>query len=214
MTLAHRGVLFMDELPEFDRTVLEALRQPLEDRVITISRARGTVAFPAQCILIGAMNPCPCGRGKDHGCTCLTGTLLAYKRRVSGPIYDRIDISLSVNKIDYEKMTARTSTAESSAAIRGRVIRARERQKIRFATHKLQKLFNSEMDARDLEKIVDMEPGARTLLSSLAQKHDLSGRAIHRVIKVAQTIADLVAEDVIRQVHVLEAVQYRKRIEG
>ncbi|MES2216129.1 MAG: YifB family Mg chelatase-like AAA ATPase [Patescibacteria group bacterium] len=211
ITLAHRGVLFLDELPEFDRSVLDALRQPLEDRKITISRARGTVTFPAQCILIGAMNPCPCGKGRDHGCTCLSSVLLAYQRRVSGPIYDRIDISLSVSKVDYQKIMAEKTTGEDSSAIRERVVRARERQKNRFTLYGSDKLFNSELGAEDIEKIVHIDPEARSVLTTSAQKHDLSGRAIHRVIKVAQTIVDLSGRDCIDVSDILEALQYRRK---
>jgi magnesium chelatase family protein len=211
ITLAHRGVLFLDEFPEFDRAVLEALRQPLEDRTITISRAKGTVKFPAQCILIASMNPCPCGKGRDHGCTCLSHALLAYQRRISGPIMDRIDVYLQVHKVDYEKMAAASVSSESSSDIRARVVQARTRQQHRFARHGITKVYNSEMSAPDIERCVTISAEARALLAASAQKLDLSGRAFHRVIKVAQTIADLAGVEKVEKQFILEALQYRKQ---
>jgi magnesium chelatase family protein len=214
ITLAHRGVLFMDEFPEFDRKVLEALRQPLEDRLITISRARGVITFPAQCILVASMNPCPCGRGKDHGCTCAEKTLDAYRRRLSGPIMDRIDVAVNVSKVDYQKLAAQSSTAEKSAAIRARVEAARFIQAKRFTHHGIAKCYNSEMNAQDIEKMIIMEPDARSLLALSAEKFELSGRAFHRVIKVARTIADLANREEIRKEDILEALQYRQKVVG
>lgn len=211
ISLAHRGVLFMDEFPEFDRSVIEALRQPLEDRSITISRARGSVTFPAQCILIASMNPCPCGKGKDHGCTCTTQLLQNYRRRMSGPIMDRIDIWLDIHKIEYDRLAAQTSDAEGSAVIRERVMAAREIQRQRFSSAGIDKQYNSEMAAGDIEKCVIMEERARTLLRSSAEKLALSGRGFHRVMKVARTIADLAQSEQIRHGHVLEALQYRQK---
>jgi len=212
ITLAHRGVLFMDEFPEFDRSVIEALRQPLEDRVITISRARGAITFPAQCILLASMNPCPCGKGKEDGCTCPQHVLEAYKRKLSGPIMDRIDIWLNVRKIDYEKLAEQRSTAPDSETIRKRVSDARQIQSDRFNKFKLRKLFNGEMDAKDIETAVLIDERARNLLVRSAEKMELSGRAFHRIIKVARTIADLSNKPAIEDVDILEALQYRQKL--
>ncbi len=212
ITLAHRGVLFLDEFPEFSREVIEALRQPLEDRLITISRARGVITFPAQCILIASMNPCPCGKGKDNGCTCSAHILESYKRKLSGPIMDRIDIWINVNKIDYDKLSAKKSTAENSNSILNRVLSARNKQSARFHKFNINKCFNSEMNAQDIENIIQLEDDARALLTISAKRFELSGRAFHRVIKVAQTIADLAEADIILKEHILEALQYRQKI--
>lgn len=212
ITLAHRGVLFLDEFPEFDRDVIEALRQPLEDRTITISRARGTITFPAQCILIASMNPCPCGRGKERGCACPERVLDSYRRRISGPILDRIDVWINVDKVDYDKLAVHSSGAESSELIRRRVAAARVRQLERFAEHKINKYYNSEMSAKDIEKCITMTSDARSTLSISAKRFELSARAFHRVIKVARTIADLSAQDTIEQEHIFEALQYRERL--
>jgi magnesium chelatase family protein len=205
-------VLFLDELPEFDRSVLEALRQPLEDRAITISRARGSVTFPAQCILIASMNPCPCGKPRDRGCTCSVKDLRSYRRRVSGPIMDRLDIWVSVDKVDYDKLAAKTTDAEPSAAIRARVVAARAIQAERFARHGVDKRCNGEMDATDIERLIVMEEGARRTMAEAAKKLSLSGRAFHHVIKVARTIADLSGEEILKGPHILEALQYRQKI--
>ncbi len=213
ITLAHRGVLFLDELPEFDRAVLEALREPLESRSITISRARGTVTFPAQCILIASMNPCPCGKPREQGCSCTAAVLAAYKRKISGPILDRLDIWVNVHKIDYEKLSAQRSVSESSSAIRVRVTSAREIQQRRFKRFSIAKRSNSEMGPKDIEIAVEMDTAARTTLTAAAQKMRLSGRSFHRVIKVAQTIADLEKAETIAERHILEALQYRQKME-
>jgi magnesium chelatase family protein len=211
ITLAHRGVLFMDEFPEFDRSVLEAMRQPLEDGVVTISRARGTITFPAQCILIASMNPCPCGKDREKGCTCPEHIIGSYRRKISGPIMDRLDIWLNINKIDYEKLAEKSSTAESSEQIKERVMVARKIQLQKFKSHEIAKSFNSEMNVGDIEKCVTMEDEARSLLTLSAKKFELSGRAFHRVIKVAQTIADLAKASSVRKEHILEALQYKQK---
>lgn len=211
ITLAHRGVLFMDEFPEFDRTVIEALRQPLEDRIITISRARGVITFPAQCILIASMNPCPCGKGKDRGCSCSEREIILYRRKISGPILDRIDLWLNIDKIDYETLALPSIDAEDSAAVRKRVSAARCIQKDRFFRNSVNKNYNSEMSAEDIENMVSMSAEARDLLTISAKKFELSGRAFHRVIKVAQTIADLSGADTIEKAQILEALQYRDK---
>ena len=211
ITLAHRGILFLDEFTEFSRDVIEALRQPLEDRYITISRARGAVTFPAQCILIASMNPCPCGKGQGMGCTCPLRQVENYRRKISGPIIDRIDIWLNVNKVDYEKLSTAQSDSESSHTIRTRIIEARRRQRTRFTTQDIDKYFNSEMNAGDIEKCVILEKEVRELLTTSAQRLELSGRGFHRVIKVAQTIADLTGDGPITKENLLEALQYRQK---
>lgn len=209
ITLAHRGVLFLDEFPEFDKSVVEALRQPLEERVITISRAKGVVTFPAHCIFMASMNPCPCGKGVEKGCVCPKVVRESYKRRISGPIADRIDIWINVSYVDHEKLALRSVSAESSAIIRARVTSARKRQAARLK--KYQKDCNGDMSAKDIELCVTMEEEAREILKISAARLDLSGRAFHRVIKVAQTIADLVASNTVKKEHILEALQYRQK---
>lgn len=211
ITLAHRGILFLDEFTEFSRDVIEALRQPLEDRHITISRARGAVTFPAQCILIASMNPCPCGKGQGMGCICPSYQVEKYRRKISGPIIDRIDIWLNINKVDYEKLSAAQSSSESSHLIRTRIIKARQRQRARFTRHAIEKYFNSEMSAGDIEKCIILEKDVRELLTTSAQRLELSGRGFHRVLKVAQTIADLAGNDLITKENLLEALQYRQK---
>ena len=213
ITLAHRGVLFMDEFPEFDRSVIEALRQPLEDRVITISRAKAVITFPAQCILLASMNPCPCGKGKHAGCTCPQHVLEAYKRKMSGPIMDRIDIWLNIHEIDYQKLAEKDSSAEDSSVVRDRVSAARILQSDRYKRFGIAKSFNGEMDARDIEKMIVMSDSARNLLTHSAEKMSLSGRAFHRIIKLARTIADLAKKDAIDETDILESLQYRRKSE-
>jgi len=212
ITLAHRGVLFLDEFLEFDSNVIESLRQPLEDRKVTISRAKGTVTFPAQFILIASMNPCPCGKGKANGCSCSSKSLDNYKKKLSGPIVDRIDIWLNVNKVDYEKLGQERSVAESSETIKKRVVEAREIQNKRFSSRNLNISFNSEMSSRNIEELVKIDSTARSTLVSSAKKMGLSGRSFHRTIKVAQTIADLEKSPSIENRHILEALQYRKKL--
>lgn len=214
ITLAHRGVLFLDEFPEFSHKVVESLRQPLEERSITISRARGVVTFPAQCILVAAMNPCPCGKGRERGCTCSPKLVEMYNRRISGPIMDRIDIWTNVDKVEHEKLALGGRSGETSADMRAHVVRARERQRDRFARHGIKKSYNSEMSAEDIEKTVVMDGEVRAFLAASADKLGLSGRAFHRVIKVAQTIADLAGVTETKKEHLLEALQYRQKLQG
>ena len=210
-------MLFLDEFPEFDRAVIEALRQPLEDRMITISRARGVITFPAQCILVASMNPCPCGKGGNDQCICSPLKIESYRRKISGPILDRIDIWLEVDKIDYEKLSLRESSGEPSSAIRERVVRARKLQADRFIQHPekilslpdQRKYYNSEMNAEDIERHINLNDQSRNLLAVSAEKLGLSGRAFHRIIKVARTIADLANVTEISSEHILEALQYR-----
>ncbi len=211
ITLAHRGVLFLDEFPEFDRSVIEALREPLEDRKITIARAKASITFPAQCIFIASMNPCPCGKGKDKGCTCTTHSIESYKRKLSGPILDRIDIWLSVDKVDHDALAEKTNRAEDSKSIRDKICRARDHQRHRFESAGIKKTFNSEMDVQDINELIKMVDETRNMLSVWSKNLDLSGRSFHRLLKVSRTIADLADCEIVRDEHILEALQYRKR---
>jgi magnesium chelatase family protein len=210
VSLAHRGVLFLDELPEYSHTSLEALRQPIEDRVVTISRASGTVTFPARFMLIGAMNPCPCGFASDpeRECTCSSTAIMRYQRKLSGPLLDRIDIHVEVPRVDYEKLTG-TSTPETSSGIRARVIRARDAQLERFEGTPA--TSNAEMGPKEVRQYCAVEAPAQSLLKAAVQQLHLSARAFHRTLKLARTIADLAGADVIGAAHVAEAIQYRPR---
>ncbi|MEK7463758.1 MAG: YifB family Mg chelatase-like AAA ATPase [Patescibacteria group bacterium] len=212
ITLAHRGVLFLDEFPEFDKKVIEALRQPLEDRLITISRAKGSLTFPAQCIMVISMNPCPCGYGKERGCTCSDRDISNYNKKISGPIIDRIDMWVSVSKIEYDALADASTHAEGSGSIRKRVAKARSVQKKRFGRLGIKhKKYNSEMGVSDIEKSITLEKDTRNLLKNSAERLGLSARAYHRIIKLSQTIADLEGSDKITKNHILEALQYRQK---
>jgi magnesium chelatase family protein len=211
ITLAHRGVLFLDEFPEFDKKVIEALRQPLEDRNITISRARGSLNFPAQCILIASMNPCPCGFGKENKCTCSDRDLNNYKKRISGPIVDRIDMWVSVSKIEYEKLSDGSMKNVDSKIIRKKIIKARKIGMQRFTKNKINKKYNSEMSVSDIEKMIKLDKDIIILLRTSAERLGLSARAYHRIIKLSQTIADLDNSKEIKKSHLLEALQYRQK---
>jgi magnesium chelatase family protein len=210
ISLAHRGVLFLDELPEFSHTSLEALRQPLEDGVVTISRAQGSLSFPAKFMLVGAMNPCPCGfaTDPDKECTCTQHAIMRYQRRLSGPLLDRIDIHVEVPRVDYEKLTG-TAAPETSAAIRQRVERARAIQRQRFAGTK--RAANAEMGPKEVRQYCPVEPSAQSLLKAAVSQLHLSARAFHRTLKLARTIADLAGSEVLGPAHVAEAIQYRPR---
>jgi magnesium chelatase family protein len=208
--MSHRGVLYLDEVLEMGRN-LEVLRQPLEDKVITISRVRGSVTFPVNIILVGSLNPCPCGYRGDsmRACTCSEQQVRKYQARISGPMLDRFDIQLDVPRVDYDKLTD-ARRGESSSIIQARVEAARERQ---YARHRdfPGVLTNSDLSAGEIEKVCKMDDAAETLLKAALRKLQLSARAYHRVLKVSRTIADLAASDVIRTEHVAEAVQYRSR---
>lgn len=211
ISLSHRGVLFLDELPEFPRQVLEALRQPLEDHHVTISRASGSLTFPAQFILMAAQNPCPCGFLGDtkRNCTCMPGSIAKYKRRISGPLLDRIDIYLEVPAVEVDKLTSDLD-GESSAKIRERVIRVRKIQKDRFGGRIL---TNSEMGNLDIKKHCSITQDGLDLLKMAISSLNLSARGYHRVLKLARTIADLAQSENILSEHIAEALQYRAREE-
>lgn len=211
VTLAHKGVLFMDEFPEFDKKVLESLRQPLEDRVVTVSRAKGSVRYPAHFILIATMNPCPCGnygtKGKD--CVCSAPAIEKYRRKLSGPIMDRIDLWVEVSKVEYEKLTDSRDLHEGTQKIKPRVEKARNIQEERYSKLKIK--TNAELSSKDLVKTVNLSESIKELLNESAKKLDLSARSYHRIIKLARTIADLEGIDDINENHILEALQYRPK---
>ncbi len=213
ISLAHRGVLFLDELPEFPRSTLEALRQPMEDGFITISRASGSLVFPCRFLLLAASNPCPCGflGHPKKSCRCLPGAILKYKRRLSGPLLDRIDLHVDVPPVEEEKLTI-DSSSETSSQVRERVIRARERQKLRFRNTKIK--TNGEMTPSDIKKFCQLTPEALELLKQAIARLSLSARSYFKTIKVSQTIADLVGSEVIQASYIAEALQFRNQEEG
>lgn len=208
ISLAHRGVLFLDEFSEFPRSVLESLRQPLEDGEVTVSRATGSLTFPARFLLLAASNPCPCGYlgHPKRPCRCLPGMILKYKKRLSGPLLDRIDIHLDVPAVDEASLINRFS-GESNAQIQQRVINARKLQAQRLVNTSVR--TNGEMTSVQIKKFCRLTTGAVDLLKNAIVKFNLSARAYFKVIKVAQTIADLAKEEVIKENAVAEALQYR-----
>lgn len=213
VTLAHRGVLFLDEFPEFEKRVLESLRQPLEDNVVSIARAKGTAIFPSNFILVAAMNPCPCGNAgnKQKACICKPSDLDRYKRKLSGPIMDRIDLWVSVGNIDYKKL-GKEGDGEESEKIRARVLKAQKVQQERFEKFGRKIKTNSEMNVKDLSQMIELDKAVRDLLDDSAESLGLSARAYHRVIKIARTIADLENSFDIKANHILEAIQYRPKV--
>jgi magnesium chelatase family protein len=210
ISLSHKGVLFLDELPEFGNSLLEVLRQPVEDKMVTISRAQGRVTFPCSFMLVGAMNPCPCGYYGDpfHKCTCPSSIVARYQRRISGPFIDRVDIFVEVPHIDYEKLTDKRM-GETSEKVQARVTKARERQLKRFNGVKL--TSNAEMTPAEIREFCHIEDAAQSLLKAAMKQLYLSARAFHRILKLALTIADLENCDIIKANHIAEAVQYRPR---
>jgi len=212
ISMAHRGVLFLDELPEFGMRTLEVLRQPLEDKVVTISRSTGSLSFPANFMLIAAMNPCPCGYYGDplRECTCSRSMIENYQKRISGPLMDRIDIHIQVPRVDYEKLTGERP-GEPSKAIRERVEIARAIQEQRFAHSSLHS--NSDMGPAHIRQYCQLDREGRLLMRSAMQQLGLSARGYHRVLKLARTIADLEGSPHIQTVHLAEALQYRQRQE-
>lgn len=212
ISLAHRGILFLDEFPEFSRGVLENLRQPLEDGIITVSRAQGTLQFPARFTLIAAMNPCPCGNATDPQkvCTCSPTAIIKYQRKISGPILDRIDLHVEVPRIKFEKLS-QESQAEKSEDIRKRVERAREIQKERFDGTKT--ITNSEMESEQIKNFCALNVSCIELMKNAVSNLHLSARSYYRIIKVARTIADLDQSENIKPEYIAEAIQYRFKTE-
>ncbi|MBU1349012.1 YifB family Mg chelatase-like AAA ATPase [Patescibacteria group bacterium] len=211
ISLAHRGVLFLDEFPEFNRSVLENLRQPLEDGTVTISRANGTVSFPARFILLAAMNPCPCGyrTDPDRPCSCTQHQLHQYRKRISGPMLDRIDISIDVPSVPTERLVD-LEPGEPSAAVRTRTCMARKRQVERYRDIGI--LTNAELTSDHVRRLIKQNDASRTLLRRAVDAYRLSARAYFRILKVSRTIADLDGTDGIEERHVAEALKYRQPI--
>ena len=211
VTLAHRGVLFLDEATEYNQHTLEVLRQPIEDKIVTISRASGSLTFPANFLLILAQNPCPCGYFGDpvKPCTCTPTMILRYQSKLSGPLIDRIDIHVEVPRVEYDKLMS-MERGESSAAIRARVEKARARQTERFEG--LKGLFaNSDMGVGEIDRFCVLSKEARQLIDLSVRRMQLSARAYHRVLKLSRTIADLADSDRIEVQHAAEAIQYRPK---
>jgi magnesium chelatase family protein len=208
VSLASNGVLFLDELPEYQRTTLETLRQPLEDGVITVSRASGTYEYPASFMLVASMNPCPCGNygAKDMTCTCSPSTIQNYLKRLSGPLLDRIDIKIDVERVDFLELSAR-SNEESSEEIKSRVDKAREIQNERFNGTKVH--TNSKMTSKMINEYCVLDEQTENIMKLAFEKYHISARGYTRILKVARTIADLDGSKDIQINHVTEALAYR-----
>lgn len=209
ISLAHNGVLFLDELPEFKRTVLEVMRQPMEERRVTISRAKVSIDYPANFMLVASMNPCPCGyyNHPEKECVCGPGVVQRYLSKISGPLLDRIDLHVEVVPVSFDEMTANRKT-ETSAEIRERVVRAREKQSQRF--EKREDIYcNAMMPSNMVKEICDINDSGRALLKTAMERLGLSARAYDRILKVSRTIADLAGSDEIKVEHLAEAIQYR-----
>jgi len=209
VTLAHRGVLFLDEFPEFDRRVIESLRQPLEDKEVSISRSKASAEFPANFILIAAMNPCPCGnfQSEQSKCSCTPAQIQRYTRKISGPIVDRIDMWVEVAEVDHEKLGNDTPDEKTSESIKESVASARANQHQRFDNTRTK--HNSDMSANELKERISLEKQVKDRLVKAAKHHNLSARAFHRMIKLGRTIADLDEAEHIQVSHIMEALQYR-----
>ncbi len=209
ISLAHNGILFLDELPEFQRSVLEVMRQPMEDRKVTISRARFTVDYPSSFMLVASMNPCPCGyfNHPSRDCVCSPGVVQKYLNKISGPLLDRIDLHVEVTPVSFDEMASRQD-GEKSASIRQRVIRARELQVERFKNHE-GVYANAQMGSRQLREVCEIDKAGQELLRHAIDRLNLSARAYDRILKVARTIADLESSEAIESGFLAEAIQYR-----
>jgi magnesium chelatase family protein len=219
ISLAHRGILFLDEFPEFGSRVLEVMRQPLEDKHVTIARAQGSLTFPANFQLVAAMNPCPCGFYGDpvRECTCSNQVITRYQKRISGPLLDRIDIHIEVPRVDYDKLSDER-LGEPSAAIQARVDAARQRQRARFSNQQSRKsasvrTCNADMRVAEIRQYCQLNQEGNALVRSAMNQLQLSARGYHRVLKLARTIADLTEEEQIAPAHLAEALQYRPKLE-
>jgi magnesium chelatase family protein len=210
ISLAHRGVLFLDEFPEFSSRAIEVMRQPMEDKVVTISRAQGSLTFSANFQLVAAMNPCPCGYFGDSQkpCTCAPSTVTKYQKRISGPMLDRIDIHIEVPRVNYEKLSS-DRLGESSEAIRARVQAARQLQLGRFVGTNI--VCNADMRVAEVRKFCKLDETGDSLVRAAMSQLNLSARAYHRILKLARTIADLAGSEHIQTAHVAEALQYRPK---
>ena len=208
VSISHNGVLFLDEIPEFKRNALEVLRQPIENGEVTVSRAVASITYPASFMLVSAMNPCPCGYLSDpkHQCTCAPGQIHRYRRRVSGPLLDRIDIHIEVPAVPYKELSTELS-GERSEDIRARVVKARSMQLERFSKDKI--YCNSQMKTRHIKKYCRLKEDAQTLLETAMHSLSLSARAYTRILKLSRTIADLESSEDIQSHHISEAIQYR-----
>ncbi|WKZ40142.1 MAG: YifB family Mg chelatase-like AAA ATPase [Anaerolineales bacterium] len=214
ISLAHRGVLFLDEFPEFGPRVLEVMRQPMEDKVVTISRAKGSLTFSANFQLIAAMNPCQCGYFGDSQkpCTCAPAVVTKYQKRISGPILDRIDIHIEVPRVDYEKLSG-DRLGETSESIRKRVQAARDIQNKRFANREAKDIVcNADMRIGEVRQFCSLQPEGQSLMRAAMSQLNLSARAYHRILKLSRTIADLAGSDEIQSPHLAEALQYRPKL--
>lgn len=211
ISLAHRGVLFLDEFPEFGSRVLEVLRQPMEDKVVTISRAQGSLTFPANFQLVAAMNPCPCGYYGDpvRQCSCSSSVITKYQKRISGPLLDRIDIHVQVPRVEYDKLSE-DRLGEPSSQVRSRVEESRQVQRDRFRGSSIS--CNADMHPAEVRKYCSLDDTCRKLMKTAMNQMQLSARAYHRILKLARTIADLAKSDPIMPEHLAEALQYRPKI--
>lgn len=209
ITLAHRGVLFLDEMVEFPRNVLEVLRQPIEDGEIVISRTKHSIKYPAKFMLLGAMNPCPCGYlgDKEKQCTCSDYMISRYLAKLSGPLLDRIDLQIDVPRLTPQELLLTDSCAEKSEEIRNRVIKARKIQAERYKNENI--LTNSELTSELVKKYCQIDEASKEIFKTAIVKYQLSGRRYDRVLKLARTIADLDCSEIINQKHLLQALQYR-----
>ncbi len=209
ISLSHNGVLFLDELPEFKRTVLEVMRQPLEDRVVTISRAKSTVDYPASFMLVSSMNPCPCGyyNHPEKDCLCPPGMVQKYLNKISGPLLDRIDLHVEVTPVSFSELSSKEK-GESSKDIREKVILSREIQEKRFSASD-KTYSNSHMNSKHIQKFCILDSESSDMLKTAMEKLDLSARAYDRILKVSRTIADLAVSENIESQHIAEAIQYR-----
>lgn len=209
ISLAHNGVLFLDEFPEFDRRVIESLREPLEEHKITISRSGGSVSYPCSVVLVAALNPCPCGKkGSDEECVCLPSSLVNYQKKLTGPIMDRIDMWVYVDKVNYKTLDQKNREGVQTKKAREEIKMAKQTQQERFKEEKINK--NAEMSARDIDKYIELKEEERDILHTASQNLSLSPRGYHRILKCARTIADVSGSKKILKDHILEAIQYKE----